>query len=187
VTPGALDVAERDDVLADVHDELESMTTLVSELVELARGEELDLKQCEFRLDEVVEGVVDRAAKRAGALSFRTRLEPTFVVGIPERVERAVANLLDNARKWSPAGATVDVAVHDGVVEVRDHGPGISGDDLPHVFDRFYRSEGARGMPGAGLGLAIVKQIADAPGGSGTAEPAPDGGTLGRLALSPTR
>jgi two-component system, OmpR family, sensor histidine kinase MprB len=114
--PGALDLNERAELLIDVRDELESMTALVGELVELARGEEFDIEPREFRLDEVVSEAVGRAARRAPELSFRTRLEPSVVTGVPERVERAVANLLDNARKWSPAGATVDVAVHDGLV-----------------------------------------------------------------------
>jgi two-component system, OmpR family, sensor histidine kinase MprB len=185
--PRALDPAERAELLADVQDELESMTALVGELVELARGEEPDVPPREFRLDEVVRTAVDRAARRAPALSFRTRLEPSVVRGVPERVERAVSNLLDNARKWSPASETVDVAVHDGLVEVRDRGPGIAEEDLPLVFDRFYRSKSARGMPGAGLGLSIVKQIAEAHGGSVTADRAPGGGTILRLRLSPTR
>ncbi len=185
--PGALDLNERSEVLIDVRDELESMTALVGELVELARGEEFDIEPREFRLDEVVSEAVGRAARRAPELSFRTRLEPSLVTGVPERVERAVTNLLDNARKWSPAGATVDVAVHDGLVEVRDRGPGIADEDLPLVFNRFYRSAKARGMPGAGLGLAIVKQIADAHGGNVMVDEAPGGGALLRLQLSPTR
>jgi two-component system sensor histidine kinase MprB len=184
--PGALDAGERADLLVDVRDELESITALVGELVELARGEELDVAPRDFRLDEVVQEAVDRAARRAPDLSFRTRLEPSVVTGVPERVERAVANLLDNARKWSPAGEAVDVAVHDGVVEVRDRGPGIADEDLPLVFNRFYRSAKARGMPGAGLGLAIVKQIADAHGGNVLVDAAPDGGAVIRLQLSPT-
>ncbi|HEX3452999.1 MAG TPA: HAMP domain-containing sensor histidine kinase [Gaiellaceae bacterium] len=182
--PGSLDESERAELLVDVRDELESMTTLVGELVELARGEEPDLPAREFRLDEVVRTAVDRTARRAPEVSFRTRLEPSLVTGVPERVERAVANLLDNARKWSPANATVDVAVHDGLVEVRDRGPGIAETDRPRVFDRFYRSPAARGMPGAGLGLAIVKQIADAHGGTVTIDSAPDGGAVLRLQLS---
>ncbi len=185
--PGALDANERTELLIDVRDELESMTVLVGELVELARGEEFDIEPREFRLDEVVSDAVGRAARRAPDVSFRTHLEPSVVTGVPERVERAVANLLDNARKWSPAGATVEVAVHDGLVEVRDHGPGIAAEDLPLVFNRFYRSAKARGMPGAGLGLAIVKQIADAHGGKVMVDAAPGGGALLRLQLSPTR
>jgi two-component system sensor histidine kinase MprB len=163
------------------------MTQLVSELVELARGEETDLAPCIFRLDEVVRAAVDRAARRSPGSSFRTHLEPSVVTGVPERIDRAVSNLLDNARKWSPDGAPVDVAVHDGVVEVRDRGPGIDAADMPLVFNRFYRSSEARGMPGAGLGLAIVKQITDAHGGKVSIDQAPGGGTILRLQLSPTR
>jgi two-component system sensor histidine kinase MprB len=182
--PGALDVNERAELAADVRDELESVTMLVAELVELARGEEFDVVPSEFRLDELVQAAVDRAARRAPGLSFSTRLEPSVVRGVPERVERAVANLLDNARKWSPVRGTIDVAVHDGLVEVRDRGPGIAAEDRPLVFNRFYRSAKARAMPGAGLGLAIVKQIADAHDGSVTIDQAPDGGAILRLRLS---
>ena len=185
--PGGLDADERAELMTDVREELESMTTLVAELVELARGEEPDLVPCAFRLDEIVQTAVDRTARRAPELTFRTELEPSVVNGIPERVERAVSNLLDNARKWSPASETVDVAVHDGLVEVRDRGPGIAAEDLPLVFNRFYRSASARGMPGAGLGLAIVKQIADAHGGSITIDRAPDGGAILRLQFAATR
>jgi two-component system sensor histidine kinase MprB len=184
--PGSLDESERADLLVDVREELESMTTLVGELVELARGEEPDLPPSRFRLDEVVQSAVDRTARRSPDVSFRTQLEPSVITGVPERVERAVSNLLDNARKWSPANATVDVAVHDGLVEVRDHGPGIAEEDRPLVFNRFYRSSAARGMPGAGLGLSIVKQIADAHHGTVTIESAPDGGAILRLQLSPS-
>jgi len=102
---------------------------------------------------------------------------------VPERVERAVSNLLDNARKWSPPNGTVDVTVRNGLVEVRDRGPGIAEEDRPLVFNRFYRSSAARGMPGAGLGLSIVKQIADAHHGTVTIESAPGGGAILRLQL----
>jgi two-component system sensor histidine kinase MprB len=163
------------------------MTTLVGELVELARGEERDLAPTEFRLDELVRVAVDRFARRAPGLSFRTELWPSVVTGVPERVERAVANLLDNARKWSPPGENVDVRVRDGLVEVRDRGPGIAAEDAPLVFNRFYRSAAARGLPGAGLGLSIVKQIADAHGGSVGVGRARDGGAILRLRLAPAR
>ncbi len=185
--PGALDEHERAELLSDAGSELESMTTLVGELVELARGEERDAFAREFRLDEVVKGAVERAARRSPALAFRTRLEPSLIVGVPERVDRAVANLLDNARKWSPAGSTVDVEVRDGLVEVRDHGPGIASEDRPLVFNRFYRSAAARGMPGAGLGLAIVKQIAEAHGGTVAVDGEPGGGAILRLSFLGSR
>jgi two-component system sensor histidine kinase MprB len=185
--PGVLAPRERAEIRADLHEELEAMTQLVSELVELARGEEGDVEPCDFRLDEIVRTAVDRAARRSPRSSFRTQLEPTTVTGVPERIDRAVSNLLDNARKWSPDGEPVDVAVHDGLVEVRDRGPGIDDADRPLVFNRFYRSAEARGMPGAGLGLAIVKQITDAHGGQVTIDRAPGGGAILRLQLSPTR
>ena len=185
--PTVLAPDERAEIRADVHDELEAMTELVSELVELARGEESDVAPYEFRLDEVVRTAVDRAARRSPRSSFRTRLEPSTVRGVPERIDRAVSNLLDNARKWSPDGEPVDVAVHDGLVEVRDRGPGIDDAHRPLVFNRFYRSPEARGMPGAGLGLAIVKQITDAHGGVVSIDRAPGGGAILRLQLSPSR
>lgn len=185
--PDGLDESERTELVADVEEELESMTTLVGELVELAHGEELDIEPTEFRVDEIVRTAVDRAAKRTQNVSFHVDLEPTTVLGVPERVERAADNLLDNARKWSPAGETIDVSVRDGVVEVRDRGPGIAAEDAPLVFNRFYRSTKARGTPGAGLGLAIVKQVADAHNGSVSVDQAPGGGAILRLSFLPFR
>ena len=182
--PGMLGPEDRAGLVHDARDELEAMTTLVEELVELARGEEPDIAPAEFRLDEVVQNAVDRAERRARGVRFRTVLESSTVTGVPERIERAVANLLDNARKWSPPGGAVDVSVRGGVVEVRDHGPGIAESDLPLVFNRFYRASTARDMPGAGLGLAIVKQIAEAHGGTVSAENATDGGAVLRLSLA---
>jgi two-component system sensor histidine kinase MprB len=105
------------------------------------------------------------------------------VSGERARLDRAIANLLDNAAKWSPPGATVDVRLRDGELTVRDRGPGIADEDLPHVFDRFYRAAAARGRAGSGLGLAIVRQVAELHGGTVGAEPAPGGGALLRLAL----
>ena len=102
---------------------------------------------------------------------------------MPARLERAVSNLIDNAVKYSPPGEPVEVALRGGELTVRDHGPGISAEDLPHVFDRFYRGAEARGRSGSGLGLAIVRQVAQQQGGSVAAERAPGGGTLMRLQL----
>jgi two-component system, OmpR family, sensor histidine kinase MprB len=185
--PGLLGPEDREGLLRDAREELEAMTTLVAELVELARGEEPDIEPTEVRLDQLVRGVVDRAARRMHGVRFDASLEPSTVVGVPERLERAVANLVDNACKWSPSGGVVDVSLRDGVLEVRDRGPGIADGDLPLVFNRFYRASAARGMPGAGLGLAIVKQIGEAHGGRVTAENAADGGAVFRLVLSPSR
>jgi two-component system, OmpR family, sensor histidine kinase MprB len=185
--PNGLTGGERAELVADVEEELESMTALVSELVELARGDELDLESKEFRLDQVVQSSLDRAARRTPAVVFRSDLQSTTVHGLPDRVERAVDNLLDNAQKWSPPGAAVDVIVREGMVEVHDRGPGIAAEDVPFVFNRFYRSITARGAPGAGLGLAIVKQVADAHNGSVTVEDAPEGGAILRMSFSASR
>jgi two-component system, OmpR family, sensor histidine kinase MprB len=103
------------------------------------------------RLDEIVEEAVERTRRRAPGLAFDTELEPTTIENVPERVARAVTNVLDNARKWSPDRATVQVTLSGGAVTVRDHGPGFGEEDLPHVFERFYRAGSARRMPGSGL------------------------------------
>jgi two-component system sensor histidine kinase MprB len=112
-------------------------------------------------------------------------LEPTVVSGEPQRINRAVSNLLDPARKWSPADSTVEVGLAGGVLTVRDHGPGFAEDDLPHVFDRFYRAAEARGQSGSGLGLAIVRQAAEAHGGFVEATNAPGGGAVLRVSFGP--
>jgi two-component system sensor histidine kinase MprB len=162
---------DRERLLADVVDQLGEMTALISGLIDLARGEQ------EIRLDLVTAEAVERTRRNRPAVNFTTDLSESTVRGVPVTIERAVANLLDNAAKWSPAGGSVEVAVQNGSVTVRDHGPGIDDKDLPYVFDRFYRAPSARGMPGSGLGLAIVRQVAEAHGGEVVAERADDGGT----------
>jgi signal transduction histidine kinase len=112
-------------------------------------------------------------------------LDSYGLVGARSRLERAVDNVLDNAIKWSPPGGTVDIRLADGVLTVRDHGPGIAEADLPHVFDRFYRAAAARAQPGSGLGLAIVKQTVDDHGGSVTVANANGGGVLVTLRFDP--
>jgi two-component system, OmpR family, sensor histidine kinase MprB len=176
--------AERADVLASVRGQLEDLTILVGDLVDLARpGERAHEPPEDLRLDELVQDAVQRARRHAPATEFAVTAEPCMVSGSRARLARALGNLLDNAVKWSPPGEPVEVAVSAGEVTVRDHGPGIAEDDLPHVFDRFYRAPAARGLPGSGLGLAIVKHVADAHGGAVVAEQAPGGGTRLRLAL----
>ena len=177
---------ERGRLLADVVGQLEELTALVGDVVELARGAEPEAALEEVRLDLLVERAVERARARAPHVRFETVLEPSLVRGVPERLDRAVANLLDNAAKWSPQDGAVEVAVRGGAVTVRDHGPGIDSSDLPFVFDRFYRARAARGLPGSGLGLAIVRQVAESHGGSVSAENAEGGGALIRLELLPT-
>jgi two-component system, OmpR family, sensor histidine kinase MprB len=171
---------------ADIVEELDELTALVGDVVELARGAKPSDALDDVRLDEIVAALVGRAAARAGTdVRFELRLEPCVIAGEPDRISRAVTNLLDNARKWSPAGGAVEVGLQDGTLTVRDHGPGFVPEDLPHVFERFYRADGARGMPGSGLGLAIVRQAAEAHGGWVEARNAPGGGALLRVRFSP--
>ena len=179
-----LPAGERERLLTDVVDQLGEMTTLISELIDLARGEQQTEEPAEVRLDLVASEAVERARRNRPAVTFSTDFQESTVQGVHSTIERAVANLLDNAAKWSPPGADVEVAVRDGAVTVRDHGPGIDEEDLPHVFDRFYRSRSARGRPGSGLGLAIVRQVAVAHGGEVVAERADGGGTRMTLRLN---
>ena len=174
--------ADRERLLRDVVAQLEELTVLVGDLVDLARDEdELPEPMADVRLDELVAEVVERARRRHPDRPFELALEPALVRAAAPRLARAVANLIDNAEKWSPPGAPIEVSVSGGEVVVRDHGLGIAPDDLPFVFDRFYRAPSARGTPGSGLGLAIVRHVAETHGGSVHAETAPGGGA--RLAL----
>jgi two-component system, OmpR family, sensor histidine kinase MprB len=179
---------ERESLRRDIIEELDELTSLVADVVELARGAKAEEELDEVRLDRVVETVVERASRRAGdGYEYDLRLEPTVVEGESERLGRAVTNLIDNARKWSPPGGAIEVGLADGTLTVRDHGPGFDEEDLPHVFDRFYRAKYARGQPGSGLGLAIVRQAAEAHGGSVEAANAADGGALLRVSFGPSR
>jgi two-component system sensor histidine kinase MprB len=178
------EIPERDrrELMEDVREEIDELTRLVSDVVELARRGEPDADREEVAFDEIVAAAVERARRRAPQTIFATDLEPTIVRGSAQRLDRAVTNLLDNAAKWGGDGR-VDVRLSGGELTVRDRGPGIDEDDLPHVFDRFYRAREARGMRGSGLGLAIVRQTAESHGGSVAAGNAPGGGALMRLRL----
>jgi two-component system, OmpR family, sensor histidine kinase MprB len=178
-----MDAEEQGRLLQDVVEQIGELTLLMNDLIELARGEEPRADVEEVRLDVVVSDVVERARRDPGAPPLQLRLEPTIVTGVPARLERAVSNLIDNAVKYSPAGEAVEVELRGGELTVRDHGPGVSAEDEPHIFDRFYRGAEARGRPGSGLGLAIVRQVVDQQGGSVAVEPAPGGGTLIRVRL----
>jgi two-component system sensor histidine kinase MprB len=177
-----LSADERQEMLRSASSELEEMTTLIEELVALARG---DAQAPEFepvRLDRVAADVVAVAHRRTGR-TFHSRLEPSTVQGSPNDLTRAVANLMDNALKWSPSDTAIDVDVARGAISVRDRGPGIEAADRPHVFDRFYRAAAARTRPGSGLGLAIVKQVAEAHGGNAHVAAAADGGSVFVISL----
>jgi two-component system sensor histidine kinase MprB len=179
-----LPAGERERLLTDVVEQLGEMTTLISELIELARGEDAREVPEDVRLDLAAAEAVERSRRNRPGVTFTTDLHESLVHGVPRTIERALANLLDNAAKWSPPGGDVEVTVRDGEVTVRDHGPGIAEEDLPYVFDRFYRASSARGLPGSGLGLAIVRQVAEAHGGQVVAERADGGGTIMRLRLN---
>jgi len=176
---------ERAALRRDVIEELDELTALVSDVVELARGSKPSSDPNDVRLDEIVQGAVDRSRRRAPELTIEAELAPTLVRGEGDRIARAVGNLLDNAVKWSPPAATIEVTLHDGELTVRDHGPGFAQEDLPFVFDRFHRARAARAKPGSGLGLAIVRQAADAHDGFVTAGNAPGGGALMRIGFGP--
>jgi two-component system, OmpR family, sensor histidine kinase MprB len=180
---GAMDPDEHRRLLADVVEQTEELTALVNDLIDLARGEEQRIDIEEVRLDAVVTEAIERARLHAPATTIHADLVSTVMSGAPERLGRAVNNLIENAVKYSPPGEPVEIELRPGELTVSDHGPGIPAVDLPHVFDRFYRGLESRGRPGSGLGLAIVRQVVEQHGGQVSAEAAPGGGTLMRVRL----
>ena len=175
-TSAALSPQSRKELLADVRAQISEMTTLIGDLVELAREGPATPAAEPVELAAVVSQAVTRVRRRNSTVEFDVHTEPWWVTGDPAALERAITNLLDNAAKWSPAGGRVSVRLSRGTVRVTDQGRGINSDDLPHVFDRFYRSTESRGMPGSGLGLSIVKAVAERHGGCVRAGSAPEGG-----------
>lgn len=167
---------DRASLIRDTVAQIGELTRLVNDLVELARGDGQEETFTLIDLDDLTRSVVDVARHNHPATPIRVDGARTLIRGAPARVSRAVSNLIDNAAKWNPPASEVEITVRDGAVTVRDHGPGIDATDIPHIFDRFYRSPRARTMPGSGLGLAIVKQVADSHGGTVTAATASDGG-----------
>jgi two-component system sensor histidine kinase MprB len=173
-----LTAAETTEIMDDVRAQLQELTTLVGDLVELARDEPMSRDPEPLDLADTVASALDRVRPRAPGVTFDVKAESWPVIGEPPLLERAVTNLLDNAAKWSPEDGTVTVRLDDGVLTVTDEGPGISAADLPHVFDRFYRSSEARTLPGSGLGLSIVRRAAERHGGTVTAESPKGGGSV---------
>lgn len=171
-----LDTAAREQLLADLGSETRELTDLVNELVELATDERDDEPRRQVRLADVVERAAARARRRTGR-TIVVRADDGALVGQPGALERAAQNLIDNACKFAADG-DVEVTVAAGRVEVRDHGPGLEAQDLPHLFERFYRSVAMRSRPGSGLGLAIVAAVAERHGGEVFAANAADGGAV---------
>jgi two-component system sensor histidine kinase MprB len=186
---------ERARVLAAAQAQLRELTVLVGDLVDLSKNEVEDIEVEDVRLDLAAAGAIERARLHAPRCRFVLDAEPCLVRAAPARLDRAIANLLDNAVKWTPAGEgedspsnrtqPIEVRVRDGALEVRDHGPGIAVEDLPRVFDRFYRAPAARRRPGSGLGLAIVRQTIEAHGGTVHASNDPGGGARLTFELPP--
>ncbi|MGA8365245.1 MAG: HAMP domain-containing sensor histidine kinase [Solirubrobacteraceae bacterium] len=178
-----MDGPERERLLDDVVEQIGELTLLMNDLIDLARGEQQSADVEDVRLDIVIAESLARAQRNFPATPLQANLDPVLLTGVAARLDRAVANLIDNAIKYSPPGEPVEIELHGGQLTVRDHGHGISAEDLPHVFDRFYRGAEARGRPGSGLGLAIVRQVVTQHGGTVAAEPPPGGGTLMRVIL----
>jgi len=173
----------RGELLTDVRAQLEELSTLVGDLVELARDEPSPAVTGTVELHEVLDHAVARVRRRAPSLTFVVTADPWYVEGDATGLERALTNLLDNAAKWSPPSGTVTVSLHGGVLSVDDEGSGIAEADLPHVFERFYRSADARSLPGSGLGLSIVSQVAERHAGTVEAGRSPSGGARMMLRL----
>lgn len=173
---GMLPPGARGEILADVAAQLGEFTSLVGDLVQLSRDDVVSPSPEPLDFAEVVAAAVDRARRRGPNLAFDVRLEPLFIIGEPDTLERAVTNLLDNAVKFSPEGGTVHVRLRGEELTIWDEGPGIAESDLPKIFDRFYRSNKARNTPGTGLGLSIVLHTINAHGGTVEAANEPGAG-----------
>ncbi|MFF5372117.1 ATP-binding protein [Streptomyces sp. NPDC013187] len=177
--------ADRKALLASVKAQMTELATLIGDLQELSRpdpGQHSDRTQI-VAWQDTVESALRRARLRGPELTIAADIEPWFVRAEPSALERAVVNILDNAVKFSPEGGLIEVRLTEGVLTVRDHGPGIPADELPYVFDRFWRSPGARSLPGSGLGLSIVARTVQQAGGEVSLSPAEGGGTVATVRL----
>jgi two-component system sensor histidine kinase MprB len=180
---GELDPEDRRRLLSDVVEQSEELTALVGDLIELARGDQPGAETEFFRLDGVAAESLARARRHSPTIDFQAFLEPAVIDGVPERIGRAINNLLDNAARHSPPGGTVELTVGQSGVRVRDHGRGVPEEDQPYVFDRFFRGSTSRGRQGSGLGLAFVRQVTEQHGGRVAVANAPDGGAVFTLVL----
>jgi two-component system sensor histidine kinase MprB len=186
---GGLSSTARVELMDDIRFQIEELTTLIGDLTELAREEPVTVAVEPVDMAEITDRAVARVRRRATGLYFDVRTDSWWVTGEPAALERAVTNLLDNAAKWSPPLGVVTVTLNHGTLLVADQGPGISEEDMPHVFDRFWRSKESRTMPGSGLGLSIVAQVAGRHGGVVRVGGSPDGGAAFWLQIpgSPTQ
>ncbi|MGW0294308.1 sensor histidine kinase [Streptomyces tuirus] len=177
--------ADRKALLASVKAQMTELAALIGDLQELSRpdtGQHAGRTQI-VAWHDTVESALRRARLRGPELTITADVQPWFVRAEPSALERAVVNILDNAVKFSPEGGTIEVCLASGVLTVRDHGPGILADELPHVFDRFWRSPSARALPGSGLGLSIVARTVQQAGGEVSLSRAENGGTVATVRL----
>ena len=182
---GMLPAGARVEILGDVAAQLGEFTSLVADLVQLSRDETAAPAMEPADLADIVERAVARARRRGHSLHFDVTLQPYEVRGDPDALERAIMNLVDNAVKFSPDGGTVHIALEAGVLTVADEGPGIAQEDLPHIFERFFRSDKARNTPGTGLGLSIVAHTLATHGGTVEAANRDEGGAVFTVRLPP--
>lgn len=182
--PGTLPPAEQEALLRDVVEQTDELGALVTDIVRAGETTVREDEAQDVRLDHVVLAAIERVRRLHPGVLVLEDLSPTVIDGVPERLGRLVANMLDNAVKWNAPGTPIEVTLHDRTLRVRDHGPGFPHADLPHVFERFYRSAAARGTPGSGLGLSIVAQVAQMHGATATASNAPDGGAIIEVAFA---
>lgn len=174
---GMLPSGARGDILRDVAAQLGEFTTLIGDLVQLSREEGVQPHPEPIDFRDVVDSALIRVKRRGPGITWEVEIDNgLYLLGEPDALERAVTNLLDNAVKFSPPNGTIQVVLNGNTLRVADSGPGISEDDLPHVFERFYRSDQARNTPGSGLGLSIVVQTIEAHGGTVRAGHATKGG-----------
>ena len=185
--PGDLPPEDHEALLRDVVEQTDELSALVTDIVRAGETTVREDEAQDVRLDEITDAAIERLRRLHPGVLVLEDLSPFVVDGVPERLNRLVANLLDNAVKWNAADEPIEVTLREGVLTVRDHGPGFPEDDLPRVFERFYRSAEARGMPGSGLGLSIVQQVAQMHGASVTAGNAPDGGAVLTVAFPAER
>lgn len=176
--------ADRKALLASVKAQMTELAALIGDLQELSRSEGQRGERVQvISLEDTVEAALRRARLRGPELTITADLHPWYVRAEPSALERAIVNILDNAVKFSPEGGTIEVELGSGILTVRDHGPGIPAEELPYVFDRFWRSPSARALPGSGLGLSIVARTVEQAGGEVTLTRAEGGGTVATVRL----
>ncbi|WEH34272.1 HAMP domain-containing sensor histidine kinase [Streptomyces sp. AM 4-1-1] len=183
-TGRAIPPDDRKALMTSVKAQMTELASLIGDLQELARPDATHPGPLQVvALHDIVDAALRRARLRGPELTIEADLSPWYVRAEPADLERAIVNILDNAVKFSPSGGTIEVTLRSGALTVRDHGPGIPAEDLPHVFERFWRSPSARQLPGSGLGLSIVARTVQQSGGEIALRPAGGGGTEATIRL----